>query len=70
MQVQALFDSLDQFLNQTGPIINLVRHSASLRYMQRRLEPETLARDLGRPRAICAMLGMQSEVCNHTLYHR
>ena len=37
---------------------------------QRRLEPETQARDLGRPRAICAMLGMQSEVCNHTLYHR
>ena len=36
----------------------------------RRLEPETQARDLGRPRAICAMLGMQSEVCNHTLYHR
>ena len=32
--------------------------------MQRRLEPETQARDLGRPRAICAMLGMQSEVCN------
>ena len=27
-------------------------------------EPETQARDLGRPRAICAMLGMQSEVCN------
>ena len=37
---------------------------------QRRLEPETQARDLSRPRAICAMLGMQSEVCNHTLYHR
>ena len=26
---------------------------------QRRLEPETQARDLGRPRAICTMLGMQ-----------
>ena len=37
---------------------------------QRRLEPETKARDLGCPRAICAMLGMQSEVCNRTLYHR
>ena len=31
-------------------------------HQRRRLEPETKARDLGRPRTICAMLGTQSHV--------
>ena len=35
---------------------------------QRRLEPETQARDLGRARAICAMLGMQ--ITRYTIDNR
>ena len=39
-------------------------------YVQRprRLGPETKARDLGCPRALWPMLGIQSEICNSTLY--